>query len=32
MNYDVKYVDLGRVSKDNISLIFFKENWEAISV
>ena len=28
--YDVKYVDLGRASKNHKSLIFFKENWNAI--
>ena len=27
--YDVKYVDLGRVSIEHSSLIFFKENWNA---
>ena len=28
--YDVKYVDLGRASKNHKSLIFFKENWNAV--
>ena len=28
-DYDVKYVDLGRVSINHTSLIFFKENWGA---
>ena len=28
--YNIKYVDLGRVSINHASLIFFKENWNAI--